>query len=86
MIPISLPRVQSIIRRLGDEFTTVDVLRAYVNHYHKDDGTPVQFSINAGFGRHLSRIREALRIVSVRDVNVRDDNHGRSRARLWRKS
>ena len=85
MIPIDFARVESIIEPLADQFTTADVLRGYIGHFHKDKGTPVWYSFNAWFGKYLSHNREDLWIEKIGPISVVDDCGERTQATQWRK-
>lgn len=85
MIRIDRMRLEGIIEFMGDEFTTVDVIREYLGHYHRDEGTSPWHSFNAQFGRYLATHRAELRIEKDRTIPVRDDGGGKTRAMCWRK-
>lgn len=86
MISIDQNLVRSIIKSLDDQFTTADVLRRYIGHFHKDKGAPVWISFNVQFGKYLSNCRDELRIESIEETTVLDDNGEETTAMMWRKA
>ena len=81
-IDVSLTRV----RRCIDEclqtspsrtFTTIEVIRRYLGHFHSDVGTPPAISFNAQFGRLLKRNEARLGIVEDAAAEPALDDSGR---------
>ena len=85
-IPISIKRVRKCISQLQGEFTSADILRGYIGHFHRDKGAPAATSFNAQFGKWLRKNKENLGIKwAGRDKHVIDDAGGKTRAVAWRK-
>ena len=86
MITLYLRRAAWSIARLEHRFTTADVLRQYIGHFHCDIGTPAHYSFNAQFGRWLVENRVVLQIEVIQErFNIRDDDGRRTQATQWSK-
>ncbi|MBZ0223285.1 MAG: hypothetical protein K8F35_09665 [Dokdonella sp.] len=68
-----------------DLFSTVDVIREILGHYHRDVGIPAGSSPNALFGKKLSRHEEAFRLVRDHpDRDAPDDDGEPTTSAYWR--
>ena len=66
-----------------NEFTTVEIIKHYVGHYHAD-ATNVHDSINANIGRFLAENTAALGIVEkASGQSVNDDMGHHSQTAVW---
>ena len=88
-INVNLARVSRCIDECLREsrsnfFTTADVIRRYLGHFHSDIGTPPGISFNAQFGKILKKNRDELGIAEVTpSVPTRDDNGRKTSNSHW---
>ncbi|TDR36054.1 hypothetical protein DFR29_1329 [Tahibacter aquaticus] len=81
-------QIRTALTRLRDAkplFSTVDVIRAVLDFYHRDVGTPGGASPNAQFGKRLMKHAHEFGIVRVPpDQTVNDGEGSTTTAAMWR--
>lgn len=88
-IEVSLDRVRHCIQQAAANspsarFSTADVIRAYLGHFHSDLDTPPVYSFNAQFGKLLKRNAEGLGIVEdAANQAILDDAEHMTSTSLW---
>ena len=88
-INVFLSRVRQCIEEClrdspSNTFTTTDVIRKYLGHFHSDIGTPPGVSFNAQFGKRLKRNEDELGIAKVTaGERTRDDNRRKTSTSRW---
>lgn len=85
-IEVSLKRIKIIIdKKMGETFTTADILREYSGGFYSNVGTPAVYSFNAQFGKLLKRNESKLKIMEVLPkLNVNDDNGHKTKTSKWK--
>jgi hypothetical protein len=82
-LPIIQRYVEQIRAEAKTEFSTVDLIRRYIRHFHSD-GTNPHESINANIGKFLGENAKALGIKEkIPDQSCKDDDGNLTSTYVW---
>ena len=78
--------VEIIKFRLEDVFTTADIIRLYSGGFYSNKNISVHNSLNAEFGKLLSRNKKVLGIRKLGKISIKDDLGNPTTTIKWEKT